>query len=625
MISATPAPAAGERLGPLTRVRRYFHRVENLLLVVTLGLMVLLGVADLEFWERVGIPVRVAGADNLIRHLTLLVGMLGGMIAARESRLLSISSFTQLLPEGARRWTTLGSSIVATVITAILASAAFRFVALEREGGLKMALDLPIWWAQAALPIGFGVIAVRLLWRSSVDARWRAVAFAVVCAAIWFAAQSPIDPASLVAPCLVILVAATILGAPIFVTLGGAALILFWGMGEPIVSIPLDHYDQVTNPLLATLPLFTLAGYLLAESQASARLVRFFSAWTGFVRGGPAIVTALACAFFTTFTGGSGVTILALGGLLMPVLLAARYDERTALGLLTGAGSLGILFPPCLPLIIYSIIGQVPMTDMFLGGLLPGMLMVGLTAAFGVWRGPKLTSRERHFDLREALAATRAAAWELVLPLIPLVLIFGGFALPVPAAAATALYALLTQTVVHRELKWFSSLPKVMVECGLLVGGVLLILGTAMGFTNYLIVQHVPDHAATWIGESISSRILFLLALNLFLIVVGCLMDIFSAIVVIVPLLVPVAAVFGIDPIHLGIIILANLELGYLTPPVGLNLFLSSYRFDRPVMEVARATLPMLAVLAIGVLLITYVPAITTWLPSVFGSAAAPR
>jgi C4-dicarboxylate transporter DctM subunit len=432
---------------------------------------------------------------------------------------------------------------------------------------------------------------------------------------VWIPLHPPLAPPQLVWPFLALLLVATVLGAPIFVTLGGAALILFWGGGDPIASIPLDHYDQVTNPLLATIPLFTLAGYLLAESQASARLVRFFTAWTGFVRGGPAIVATLACAFFTTFTGGSGVTILALGGLLMPVLLAARYDEKTALGLMTGAGSLGILFPPCLPLIIYAIIGGVGMNEMFLGGLLPGLLLVGLTAAWGIWKAPQSDTATARFDLREAWAATWAAKWELVLPVIPLVLIFGGYALPVPAAAATAFFAFITQTLVHRELKFGVALTRVFTECGLLVGGVLLILGTAMGFTNFLITQHVPDHAATWIGGAIQNKYVFLLVLNLFLIVVGCLMDIFSAIIVIVPLLVPMAQVFGIHPIHLGIIFLANLELGYLTPPVGLNLFLSSYRFNKPVMQVARASLPMLAVLGVGVLLITYVPALSTWLP----------
>ncbi len=596
----------------------WLHHFENGLLVLALAMMVLLGVADLEFWQKLKLPIRIAGADSLIRHLTLIIGMLGGLIAAREGRLLAISSLTQFLPVKITRWTNLFAGVVATTVTAYLAVAALQFVGFEKEAGNKMALGIPVWWAQAFLPICFGVIAVRVLWHSSKEWKWRLLAFGLTVAAGWLAKTPPVEPAQLTIPFLAVLLIATILGAPIFVTLGGAALILFRGQGDPIASIPLDHYDQVTNPLLATLPLFTLAGYFLAESKASARLVRFFTAWTGFIRGGPAIVTVLACAFFTTFTGGSGVTILALGGLLMPVLLSARYDEKTALGLMTGAGSLGILFPPCLPLIIYSIVAKVEMNRMFLGGLLPGMLMLLLAAGWGVVKGPKLAAAEKRFQARDAWNATWEAKWELLLPVLPLVLIFGGYALPVPAAAATAFYAFITQTLIHRELKFTSSLPKTMIECGLLVGGVLLILGAAMGFTNYLITQHVPDNAATWIGSTIKSQFVFLLVLNLFLIVVGCLMDIFAAIVVVVPLIAPMAAVFGIDPVHLGIIFLANLELGYLTPPVGLNLFVSSYRFNKPVMYVTRASLPMLFVLLIGVLLITYVPWLTTWLPGLF-------
>ncbi|HAV61814.1 MAG TPA: C4-dicarboxylate ABC transporter permease [Verrucomicrobiales bacterium] len=603
----------------------WLHRLENGLLIAAMAAMVLLGVADLEFWEKLKIPVRVAGADSLIRHLTLIMGMLGGMVAARESRLLAISSFTQFMPKHVRRWTELGSGIVATVITAYLAIAAWQFVSFEREAGARLALEIPTWWTQAFLPAGFAIITVRVFWHAATDWKWR---LAVLGASLgiglgaWALSGGPDEfltqPPAVVWGALIVLIVATLLGAPIFVTLGGAALILFWGQGDVIASIPLDHYDQVTNPLLATLPLFTLAGYFLAESNASRRLVQFFSAWTGFFRGGPAIVTAFACAFFTTFTGGSGVTILALGGLLLPVLMAARYDEKTALGLLTGAGSLGILFPPCLPLIIYSIVANVEMNQMFLGGLLPGLLMVVLAAGWGIWQGPKLTAEEKKFVPGDALKATWDAKWELLLPVIPLVLIFGGFALPVPAAAATAFYAFATQTFIHRELKFTSTLPKTMVECGLLVGGVLLILGTAMGLTNYLITQHVPDQAAEWISTAIESKLLFLLVLNLFLILVGCLMDIFAAIVVVVPLIAPMAAVFGIPPVQMGIIFLANLQLGYLTPPVGMNLFLASYRFDKPVMYITRASLPMLFVLAIGVLLITYVPAITTWLPDLF-------
>jgi tripartite ATP-independent transporter DctM subunit len=300
------------------------------------------------------------------------------------------------------------------------------------------------------------------------------------------------------------------------------------------------------------------------------------------------------------------------------VLIAGNYKESQGIGLLTGAGSLGILFPPCVPLIVYSIISGVGMNEMFLAGIIPGILMLVLTSIWAVSLVRKSGAERESFSLNEALKATWEAKWELALPVIPIVLIFGGFALPVNAAAATAFYAFLVEAFVHKELKFKTSLKESLLECGLLVGGVLLILGTAMGFTNYLITEHVPDNTAIWLSESIESKFLFLLSLNIFLIIVGCLMDIFAAIIVITPLLLPVGAAFGIDPMHLGIIILANLELGFLTPPVGLNLFISSYRFNKPILDVVKYSLPVFFVLLVGVLLITYFPIITHVLPDLF-------
>ena len=324
------------------------------------------------------------------------------------------------------------------------------------------------------------------------------------------------------------------------------------------------------------------------------------------------------------------MTILALGGLLMPVLLAARYSERDALGLLTGAGSLGLLFPPCLPVILYSIVAStamvnlssanasansVTMEKMFLGGLGPGVVMVALTAWWGIRRQPKEGVVTQAFDAAEARREMWEAKWELLLPVVALVGLFGGFATPVEAAAVTATYALLTATVIHRDLHPFKDVPRVMTECGLLVGGVLMILGVALGFTHYLVDAQIPDKMVEWSKQVLKSKWLFLLGLNVVLLFVGGLIEIYAAIVVVVPLLVPVGLAFGIDPVHLGIIFLANMELGFIAPPVGLNLLLSSYRFNKPILEVMRAVLPMLLVLFIGVLLITYFPPLTTFLP----------
>ncbi len=598
--------------------RRALWRVEDLFLALCLVEMMLLGVADLEIWGRLGIRLPIVGTDELVRHFTLLVGMAGGAIAAREGRLLSVASITPLLPKRLAALLERYTHVFATFIALMLALAGALFVQTEKDAGVTLASGLPVVWFEYGLPVGFALIGLRLAYRAGRTHLRTAAVVLGVAAAGYFAAHTPIDATHWRWPALVALLVSVVAGAPIFVLLGGAALILFYAQGDPIASIPLDHYDQVTNPLLATLPLFTLTGYVLAESGASQRLVRLFTAWTGHWRGGATVATVFGCAFFTAFTGGSGVTILALGPLLMPVLLTAGYGDRQALGMMTGAGSLGVLLPPCLPLILYSIIGQVSLEQMFLGGVLPSLVMMAFAIGWGFYAAPRQSARSR-FDAREAWAATWDAKWELLLPLIPLVLIFGGYALPVQAAALTALYAFFIETVVHPDLRRNGRLLPLLVECGMLVGGVLLILGTAMGFTNWLVTEHVPDDLATALSTHIEQPWIFLLLLNLFLIVVGCLMDIFPAIIVVAPLVVPLGNVFGIDPVHLGVIFLANLEVGYLMPPVGLNLFLSAYRFDKPLLEVARATLPMTLALFAAVMLITYVPAISTWLPRVFG------
>jgi tripartite ATP-independent transporter DctM subunit len=360
------------------------------------------------------------------------------------------------------------------------------------------------------------------------------------------------------------------------------------------------------------LPLFTLAGYFMAEGGASRRLVRVFQAVVGSLRGGPAIATALLCAFFTSLTGGSGVTILALGGLLMPVLVAAKYSERDALGLVTGAGSLGILLPPCLPVILYAIIAKVGIKEMFIGGLLPGLLLIAMTAAWGVWAGRKSVSPSAKFNLTDARAAIWAAKWELLLPVVSLGTLFSGWATPVEAAAVTALYAFIVEVIIHRDLQLIRDCPRVLTEAGMLIGGILLILGVALGLTNYLIDAQVPDTLAAWAAVHVQSRWVFLLGLNLVLLLVGGLIEIYAAIVVVVPLIVPIGVKLGLNPVHLGIIFLANMELGFLMPPVGLNLLLASSRLKKPMGETIRAVLPLLAVMSIGVLLITYFPALTT-------------
>lgn len=586
-------------------------RFENLLLSLVLGLLVALPL--LEAVLRKMLHVGVSNSASIVQHLTLVVGMLGAAVAARENRLLVLSRLSELLSEPWRKLAAAFAGSTAVAVTVLLAAAGVDFVLAERPSGQVLAYGIPVWVVQSLIPIGFGLIALRLAGHAAET--WRGRALVASLAAVWVLLWQW-SPMSV----LVMLGLATLAGVPAFVTLAGVALVLFKQAGEPIASIPIAHYSLVTNAILPTIPMFTLAGFVLAEGGAPKRLVRVFQAVFGRLRGGAAIMTATACAFFTSFTGGSGVTILALGGLLMPVLLSRRYQERDALGLITGAGSLGLLLPPCLPLILYSIVARVPMESMFLGGILPAVVMLIATAIWGIFvQGPSRHDDPPAFDGREALEAVWQAKWELLMPVVALGALFGGFATPVEAAALTALYAIAIETVVYRDLKWTTGLPQVMTECGLLIGGILLIQGVALGFTNYLVDAEIMTRAADWATSTIHSRWVFLLALNLFLLIVGCLMEIYAAIVIQAPLLVTIGHAFGIDPVHLGIIFLANLELGYLTPPVGLNLLLSSYRFKKSVPEVLRAVTPLTLVMSAGVLLITYIPALTTTLPRWFG------
>lgn len=581
---------------------------EEVILALVLAIMVLLPAGEIAL--RVLGKGGISGSATIVQHGTLVVSMAGAAIAARNGRLLSMGMAT-LLPERLKRVAARIASIGGAAVAAVLSVAAFRFVMTERSGERLIAWDIPVWLVASVLPIGFALIALRLIataqgWRDRVIVG--TVALAIAGGTMAIEEASPVLIAGGIGGVILIAIA----GAPIFAVIGGGALVGYVATAIPIAAMTVSHYAVVVNPSLPAVPLFTLAGYILAEGGASRRLVGVFASLVGGVRGGPALVTILACAFFTTLTGGSGVTILALGGLLLPILQQARYSERNALGLLTGAGSLGILFPPCLPLILYAIAASVDVYSLFLAGMIPGTLLLALTAWLG-WVQQPPDGSEQRFDIREAGRALWEAKWEMLLPVIVLAVLFGGIATPVEAAAITVLYAVVVEVVLHRDYRP-SQLLQVIRDCGLLVGGVLLILGVALGLTGFLVDAEVPQHAVDWVTASVHSKVLFLLLLNAFLIVVGALMDIYSAIVVVVPLIVPLGLAFGIDPLHLGIIFLTNLELGYLVPPVGENLFIAAYRFNKPIGELARAVLPMVAVLIVGVLLVTYIPALSLWL-----------
>ncbi|MGB0579938.1 MAG: TRAP transporter large permease subunit [Limisphaerales bacterium] len=703
---------------------------ENGILVLILAALVALPLVEALLRQfETGIP----GASIIVQHFTLIVGMLGGAVAARDNRLLSMSALPTFLSGKTKRMAIFVGFSIAAAITFVMFDGSLAFVR-DAMGMDDMLLGkFPRWIMQAFIPFGFGLVAVRIwlhsaehwqgrlgslaviglcfwLWNNppggmdsvrrsyaeymqrtdamqeafiddkvvgtaeelwllseslerefekqlgaekfgamlsedTADPRWDGTAFAETLSEdqlkeislvegaaaefMWSEEATAPLPSAVIWLALIVLVVATILGAPVFVTLGGAAAILFWGSrGGPITadglstiaSLTIDQYDLNTNPTLPAVPLFTLAGYFLAEGGASKRLVRVFQGLIGWFRGGSAIMTCFVCAFFTTFTGASGVTILALGGLLLPVLISSKLTERHALGFVTSAGALGSLFPPCLTLILYSIRSEnVTIQEIFLGGLLPGLVLVGAMAALGIWLAGRDQVEKQKFDSSEAGTAIWEAKWELLLPVVALVGLFGGFATPVETAAMTACYAFIIETFVYRDLKFTKDVPRVMTECGLVVGGVLLILGVALGVTNYLVDVEAADRALDWARENLNNKYVFLLVLNIFLIAVGCIMDVYSAIIIVVPLMVPMGEAFGIHPVHLGVIFLANLELGYITPPVGMNLFLASYRFGKPLTEVYRSILPMLAVRIVGVALITYVPIMSTALPDWLG------
>lgn len=553
----------------------------------------------------------INGQATFASQFTLIVGLVGAAIAAREGKLLALATGA-MVPEGIwRRVTTAAAAIVGGVVSGVLAIGGVGLVQFQREAGNVIAYGIPYWWFYLAFPLAFGLIAARLVRKSWPTVRGQLVIGAIVAAAAWYATRWDGWMDAVQWPWFVGLAVAAVLGMPIFALLGGAALIVGFGQGDNAVQAIIGGLDQLTSADLPAIPLFTIAGFLLAEGHSSERLLRFFRAFFGWMPGGTAVVTAVFCAFFTLFTGGSGVTILALGGLLLPALLADGYRERFALGMLTAAGSLGLLFPPSLPLILYGIVSQQPIGDLFIGGFLPGALMLGALMAMGVREGYVSKRPRQPFTLREAGAAVWTAKWELLLPVVILGSLLSG-ATTVQSSALAALFAFVVQRFIHRSVTSLQDVLRVMGKSIALVGGILIILAVARGFTDALIFADLPAQLANWTTANVHSPWLFLLGLNVVLIVVGGIMDIFSAIIVIAPLIVPIAAQFGIHPVHLGVIFIANSELGYLTPPVGENLFVASYRFNKPIMQLARAMLPMYVVLLIGVLLITYWPWLTT-------------
>ncbi len=577
-------------------------------------------------------PMSGRGVENapvLVQHLGLVLAMLGAVAAERHGHLTTLGSGIADL--GNARWqaaTLAFANASAALICGLLALGSWRFVATEMQASQPLAYGIPVWWVQATMPAGFLLLGAKLGARCF-QAIWLKMACALILpiaafmlAVQWEGASPPFWPA------VVLLIAGLLAGAPVFAILGGLALALFWSEGQPLASVSLSHYQITVNPSLPALPLFTLAGLIFARTGAAQRLGAVFLAMFGSGVTGTVIAAAVLCSFFTAFTGGSGVTILALGGLLLPLLRNAGFPEQRGISLVTSASALGVLLAPSVPLIMYAIIARVPIKDMFLAGLVPAAVMVFFLLVFGGYlkRGGMVSASAEtprtpssRADETSLLTALWRAKWEIAAPVVAIGSLVSGLATPTESAALTAAYAVLTQAFAHRELK-LALLARCLADCAMIIGGVMLILGMALGLTNYLVDAGVPDAAIEWVQSVIPNKWVFLLALNVFLFAAGALMEIFAAIVVLVPLLLPVAMAYGIDPVHFGIIFIANMEMGFLCPPAGMNIYFASAMFGKPIRYVAVSVLPALLAIFLGTLAISWMPVIATGLPGLFAA-----
>jgi len=616
------------------------NKLNDLIAALSLALMALIPIIEILVRPLSGSGI--ANAPVVVQHLGLVMAMSGSVAALRGGHL---SSFGSGFLVGRSRFLALTGKLYTkgfgTLVCGLLCMAAWRLVQSEQPLAHALAYNIPVWWLQAAMPVGFLLLGIQMSLQTAAlisAPRFRILVHAaslsplvagMAFASIWDGSALTMWPA------LLALLVALVLGAPIFSVLGALALALFWQDGLPLASVALSHYQITVNPSLPALPLFTLAGLIFARTGAAQRLGDVFVSLFGGGVTGTVVASAILCSAFTAFTGGSGVTILALGGLLLPLLRNAGFAEQRGISLVTSASALGVLLAPSVPLIMYAIIARVPINTMFLAGLVPACIMVACLLLFGGYlrsgyfrAGNFGNSNVRPSSPEAAIpnvlttrqiprfsTALWRAKWEILAPFVAIGAMVSGLATPTESAAIAALYAVLTQVLAHRELSW-RTLLTTLGECTQIIGGVMLILGMALGLTNYLIDAGIPDAAIEWVQNVIPNKWVFLLALNVFLFMAGALMEIFAAIVVLVPLLLPVALSYGIDPVHFGIIFLANMELGFLCPPAGMNIYFASAMFDKSVRYVATAVLPALLAIFLGTLLISWIPATATWLPS---------
>ena len=589
----------------MNRLKRY----EDIFAIGVFTIMALLPFLE-AFTRLIGI-LGIPASQILVQHLTLWIGFIGASLATRQNKLLALTHKPLFIDEETFHLGRYVAKLLTFSVLIALAWGSWKLLIIEMEYPIDIAPNVPRWLAIMVMPFVFALMSIKILFKSYSRYYYRLSFFLVIIAFSFLELPDLIfDFLPGLYLSIFFILVSLFYGAPIFVGLAGLAIILFWVDYTPISAISAEAYRIVVSPTLPTIPLFTMAGYFLAESKASKRLVLIFQELFGWIPGGTPIIIIFLCGFFTALTGGSGVTILALGGLLLPMLLKEGYSKSFSLGLITVSGSIGLLFPPSLPAIIYGVTAGVSVKKVFIAGLLPGLALIMLISSYALYNGKVNTITIKKFSIKNATKACNEGKWELILPILILYGVFGGFATLVETASLTVLYIVFIEVFIYKDIP-LDNVPKVIIDCCSLVGGVLLILGVAMGLTSYLVDAQIPMELLSWVKSYINNKYIFLLLLNLFLLVVGCLMDIFSAIIVIVPLITPLGIYFGVDPVHLAIIFIANLELGFLTPPVGMNLFLAAYRFNEPMTKIYRATLPFFVIKLIVVGLITYAPILT--------------
>ncbi|MDR2484419.1 MAG: TRAP transporter large permease subunit [Treponema sp.] len=582
---------------------------------------------------KTGVPASL----GLMVHLLLWVGLLSGMIATKTGEHLAIALVQNFCPDTVKTRISIFTGLLSAFVLTVAGFTAVSFVLISLSPW-RMIGFIPDQIFALIIPLGYGVMAVRFARRTPVTGRARALpvlavllgavcSFPMIAKIIW-GFDTPDWAYNLTElyytlayyvkiPGVILLLIAALAGAPLFVVLGGLALILIQASGGEIDIVANQVYTTLTKESFIAIPLFTLTGFFLSESNAGERLVKTFRSFFGWIPGGMIIATVVICAFFTSFTGASGVTILALGGILYTILRDVQYSERFSIGLLTSVGSIGLLFPPSIPIILVGTASMTNIFHVFLGGMVPGVILVIGVTIFGIVASIKTKIPVEPFDVTKAFAALKSSAFEILLPFLLIIGYFSGILSLIEIGAAAVIYIFTVEVFLHRDLK-ITDAPKVFFKAIPIIGGVLSILALSQALSYYIVDTQAPETLVRWMQSAVKSKYLFLLLLNITLLVVGCLMDIFSAILIVLPLVIPLGLAYGIDPVHLGIIFITNLEVGFLTPPVGMNLFLATYRFKKPFTDICRYVFPFLFIQLAVVLLVTYIPWFSTYLIRLF-------